>query len=111
MVFMDTRDNNNTIVRCFNSTLAGAAATTPPCGINVVDPPLFYGRGIDFGFQVDDRFIVSQTSYNRNFITLCVDTDPDCHAYDYTPTSTQVLVQCWDSDGNENGNRYYVVVY
>jgi len=111
MVFMDTRNNENTILRCFNSTLPGAAATTPPCGFNIVDPPEFYGRGIDFGFQVDDRFIVSQTSYNRNFITLCVDTDPDCHAYDYMPTDTQVLVQCWDSDGNENGNRYYVLVY
>jgi hypothetical protein len=111
MVYIDSRDNANTIVRCFNSTLAGAAATTPPCGFNVVDPPLDYGRGIDFGFQVDDRFIVSQSSYNRNMMTLCVDTDPDCHAYDYVPTSTQVLVQCWDSDGNEYGNRFYVVVY
>ncbi len=111
MVYIDSRDNANTIVRCFNSTLAGAAATTPPCGFNVVDPPLDYGRGIDFGFQVDDRFIVSQSSYNRNMMTLCVDTDPDCHAYDYVPSSTQVLVQCWDSDGNEYGNRFYVMVY
>ncbi len=111
MVYMDTTNGGNTIVRCFNSTLAGAAATTPPCGITVVNPPQNYGRGIDFGFQVDDRFILAQTTYNANFITTCVDTDPNCHAYVYVPTANQVLVQSWDDSGNEAGNRYYLVVY
>lgn len=111
MVYMDTTSDGDTIVRCFNSTLAGAAATTPPCGFAVVYPPLAYGRGIDFGFQVDDRFILAQTTYNANFITTCVDSDPNCHAYDYVPTANQVLVQSWDDNGNEVGNRYYLVVY
>jgi hypothetical protein len=47
-----------TITRCFNSTLAGAAATTPPCGFNLMEqaPGSFF---IDFGFEIDDRFFLA----------------------------------------------------
>ena len=40
---------------CFNYTLTGAAATTPPCGFNLneVVPGEFT---LDFGFDVHDRF-------------------------------------------------------
>jgi trimeric autotransporter adhesin len=46
------------ITRCFNSTLAGAAATTPPCGFNFVEdmPGYFF---LDFGFRIDDRFMLA----------------------------------------------------
>ena len=44
-----------TIVRCFNSTLPGAAATTPPCGFNLTEAQ-YAEYNIDFGFEVDDRF-------------------------------------------------------
>ncbi len=47
------------IVRCFNSTLTGAAATTPPCGFNLQES----AQGVfvnDFGFEIDDRFILGQ---------------------------------------------------
>ena len=48
-------DGSNTIVRCYNSTLTGSAATTPPCGFqNLMASG---NRQIDFGFQVDDRFV------------------------------------------------------
>jgi len=33
MLYVNAYQSPYTIVRCFNSTLAGAAATTPPCGI------------------------------------------------------------------------------
>ena len=49
------------IATCFNSTLSGSAATTPPCGFTFDR----IGTGdyiIDFGFQVDDRFLLSDTS-------------------------------------------------
>ena len=55
MLFVD-KDRN--IVRCFNSTLAGNAASTKPCGFTI-------GTGsdqqaiINFGFQINDRFILS----------------------------------------------------
>jgi hypothetical protein len=43
------------IVACYNSTLAGAAASTPPCGFNLTEfaPGEFT---TDFGFVVSDRF-------------------------------------------------------
>ena len=45
-----------TIPNCFNSTLAGAAATTPPCGFTLaeVQPGEFT---VGLGFEVDDRFV------------------------------------------------------
>jgi hypothetical protein len=43
------------IVHCFNSTLPGSTATTPPCGINLTE--IAYAQyTLDFGFEVDDRF-------------------------------------------------------
>lgn len=45
----------NTVNRCFNSTLGGAAATTPPCGFTISFNSNT-GNTIDFGFQVSDRF-------------------------------------------------------
>jgi hypothetical protein len=48
------------ITRCFNSTLAGAAATTPPCGFNLVEEQVGFFQ-IDFGFEIDDRFILATT--------------------------------------------------
>jgi hypothetical protein len=44
------------ITSCYNSQATGAAVTTPPCGITLLD----HQQGanlIDFGFQVSDRFI------------------------------------------------------
>jgi hypothetical protein len=43
------------ILHCFNSTLPGSIATTPPCGFNLIEAQ--YAKfQIDFGFEVDDRF-------------------------------------------------------
>jgi hypothetical protein len=43
------------ILRCFNSTLPGSTATTPPCGFNLIEQQ-YAVFTIDFGFEVDDRF-------------------------------------------------------
>lgn len=62
MLFVNTYQAPYTIVRCFNSSLMGPAATTPPCGFNLTE----IGTGvftIDMGFEVDDRF-VNGTVYN-----------------------------------------------
>jgi hypothetical protein len=54
--------NGTSIQNCFNSTLSGAAATTPPCGFTVSSSTTGY-YVIDFGFQVTDRFLsVTPTS-------------------------------------------------
>jgi hypothetical protein len=47
------------IVRCFNSTLADAAATTPPCGITVAESSEAGEWTVTFNFEVDDRFWVA----------------------------------------------------
>ena len=44
------------IPRCFNSQLPASRSPVPPCGFSVS----LYGGGIyivDFGFEVDDRFV------------------------------------------------------
>jgi hypothetical protein len=44
------------VTRCYNTQAGGAAVSTPPCGITLSHQ----GQGdnvIDFGFEVDDRFI------------------------------------------------------
>lgn len=54
MVYVDPSQGG--IQRCFNSQLPGSQATTVPCGMNYT----YIGLGkytIDFGFQVDDRFL------------------------------------------------------
>jgi hypothetical protein len=56
MLYLQGQVAPYSITTCFNSTLAGAAATTPPCGFNLteVNPGWFT---IDFGFDVGDRFL------------------------------------------------------
>jgi hypothetical protein len=64
--------NGGGIALCFNSTLSGAAATTPPCGFNYH----IFGVGdymIDFGFQVDDRFLSATPTISFNTIGVCTD--------------------------------------
>ena len=58
-----------TITACFNSTLAGAAATTPPCGFNLTEnsPGNF---DIDFGFVVGDRFTAVTLLYSDQLCTM-----------------------------------------
>ena len=54
MVFYDG-ENGGGLARCYNSTLTGTAATTPPCGFTITGTS--NGIEIDFGFEVDDRFL------------------------------------------------------
>jgi hypothetical protein len=44
------------IVRCYNSQASGATVWTPPCGISIVNHQQGFNV-LDFGFQVNDRFI------------------------------------------------------
>ena len=110
MVYVDDWNEPFSIVRCFNSTLAGSAATSPPCGFSLVVPPLM-GIAVDFGFKVDDRFLTTQPTLNSTFLVTCVDTDSPCYSGKYDPTPNQVLVLSHDSGGNAVGNRFYLFVY
>jgi hypothetical protein len=100
------------ILRCFNSTLSGAAATTPPCNFFFHE----WGTGdytIDFQFQVNDRF-VSATAGGANgitpggpVVTACVQGlgDGSCNN---TITATQVEVANFCANTNTICGGFYV---
>ena len=48
---------DGTIVRCFNSFLFGSAATSGGCGFSIYHAAGAGSYAINFGFQVDDRFL------------------------------------------------------
>lgn len=74
-------NNGGRIVSCFNSTLSGTAATTPPCGFGFD----IAGTGdyvFFFGFQVDDRFVSLTPAPSGNGflapLSVCSDIDGNC---------------------------------
>jgi hypothetical protein len=89
-----------TIPNCFNSTLAGAAATTPPCGFTLseVQPGEFT---VGLGFEVDDRFVSATLE--------C------CFSYGVAPvyvskSGSDLTVFTWDG-GNTQPYQASVLVY
>lgn len=92
MVFVNAHTAPYTIVRCFNSTLAGASATTPPCGFQLQENSL-EEFVVDFGFRVNDRFLSVTPTFAENggvFLTAC--TSDTCGV-----SPTQVSVDIWNS--------------
>jgi hypothetical protein len=106
------------IINCFNSTLSGSAATTPPCGFGFV-PNLGIGNNeINFGFKVDNRFL-SATAAGGSIIRACTDATA-------VPTqgfvgllgctnvsSTEVFVQTLDPFNSfaAEDDYYWLIVY
>jgi hypothetical protein len=70
-MYVNTAQAPYTIVNCFNSTLMGAAATTPPCGFALTElgPANFT---IDVGFEVDDRFVSATVNGNPSAPSVLV---------------------------------------
>ncbi len=101
---------SSSVLRCFNSTLLGSAATTPPCNFALTVAPGQGGPFVDFGFQVDNRFFMAQAAQLNASIITCVDTDQYCSAFGKGPTSTQVLVFVDNANGSI-GNQFYLFVY
>jgi hypothetical protein len=91
---------SSTINRCFNSTLAGSAATTPPCGISLDHP----GTGqydLTFNFEVDDRFYTSQILYDST-LALAL----------YRDGADNLLVWSYaDSQGDLGDGDFQLIVY
>ena len=52
-------DQNGAIVRCFNSLLDEAARSKAPCGLKIEPKPEPNSVMIYFGFQVNDRFVLT----------------------------------------------------
>lgn len=108
---------SNTIISCFNSTLWGAAATTPPCGFGVdVTGPGDYI--FDFGFEVDDR-IYSATAgaqtdgFKHTFqfvVSACGNQDGGC-THTGSLTNNQVEVTVLDGDNNFQIAAFHLIIY
>jgi hypothetical protein len=94
-------DFGGTIHRCFNSQIAGSAASTVPCGITV-NASVFRQVVVDFGFEIDDRFV--QVTF--------IDNQGSNQYYNLSSdgasiTNTQVFVV----DASTFPSPFYVVVY
>jgi hypothetical protein len=107
MVFVDPFTSSGTaITRCYNSQATGSTATTPPCGFSVTHE----AQGadvVDFGFQVNDRFI-SATSFASS-AAACVQS-PDQACIDIASAS-QVEVITRDSQSQFSDSSFWIVVF
>ena len=87
------------IVRCFNSSLTGAAATTPPCGISLTEGSVGV-IDLTFNFEVDDRFYSTQ---------ILADDASALSVFQIVPNGLET--HTFDSIGNPTGSEYQLIVY
>ncbi len=99
MVVVNTSITPFSIVRCFNSSLVGAAATTLPCGLNLQE--IHTGSfTLGFNFDVADRFyLATLSSFQVNHIVI-------------VPYSHDTLsVTTFDANDNYTAADYNLVVF
>jgi hypothetical protein len=100
---------SNGIAYCFNSTLSGAAATTPPCGFLAGK----LGTGdyiLNFGFQINDRFFA--TGGGDGTYIVCTDTTAVLAGCGNTvnDNSVEVVSKTWQG-GTIFDTKFYIIVY
>jgi type IV secretory pathway VirB2 component (pilin) len=101
--------NGGKIAYCFNSTLSGAAATTPPCGFTFSKP----GTGdyiIDFGFEVDDRFFSVVPTFSSQ-LTVCTATNGGACLASLTANQVEVLSTDPGVTVGLSDTKFYLIVY
>jgi hypothetical protein len=94
------------IIKCFNSTLAAPANTTPPCGFAATR----FGVGdyaIDFGFKVSSRFF--SIGGQKVLYRLCTSTNgmPGCAGTTVTSNQLEVISYYF----GVADSKFYVVVF
>lgn len=98
MVFIQ---GSSGISRCFNSQLSGSVASTPPCGMKFT----YNGAGsytLDFGFEVDDRFVS----------TAVVGPPDGSFTWVGTASSTALGVAVWNIFNNTlTDNGVYLTIF
>ena len=104
MVFVNGAQPPYTIIRCFNSTLSGAATSTPPCGFGLAEVNGLGEFDVDFGFEVEDRFL-SATGNLALMIIACA--SDICTV----PNNHTVYVASLDVNYNFEGEYFNVIVY
>jgi hypothetical protein len=106
MVYVNGYFAPYTILRCFNSALSGAAATTPPCGIDFQELATGIGNwSFDFGFEVDDRFYSATLGEYVDIRTTIV------AAAGLSSDPNKVYVSIFDSSGNGKGGYFTLIVF
>ena len=101
-------DFSGTIHRCFNSQLNGSAASVPPCGINL---SVYHSTNpfqwvVDFGFEVDDRFV------QASFMCACGDTAYGLSSDgSFTGDPTLASTPVWVEEDSGLPFGFYVFVY
>lgn len=99
----------NGIAECFNSTLIGAPATVPPCGFtfSVYEVGIYV---VDFGFEVDDRFISTTATQGTSLSSACTITIGA--GFCAASTTNQVGITNWDTFNSAYiDGKIYVIVY
>lgn len=105
MAYVNALNAPYSILKCFNSALTGAAASTPPCGINFTEQESGLWN-FDLGFEVDDRFVVA-TLAGTNTIggeASCIFVGGNG-----TPNIVQILTS--DCGSSFKGGYFYFVVF
>jgi hypothetical protein len=109
MAFVNALQAPYSIIGCFNSALTGAAATTPPCGINFTEDAQGIGYwDFDLGFEVHDRFVSG--SIGATLVSdgaVMIQASPQ---YWRDPT-TVVKVLTYKGDLTGAGALFYLFVY
>lgn len=116
--------NGGRFVTCYNSTLTGAAATTPPCGFTIIDN--FRGDYIlDLGFKVDDRILSATGAFSESgWVAACTDLNGDIsnngfcqNGKSLTPNQVELTNAGINSCGGSGcttlyyDNKIYLIVY
>jgi hypothetical protein len=112
MVFVDPFTSNGTaITRCYNSQASGATVSTPPCGFSITHEQ--QGEDlIDFGFQVNDRFVSASPFYSVTMQTCVNDADNSCLALGFFPlTASQLDTFTVTNAGNAADVAFWVIVF
>jgi hypothetical protein len=106
MVYVQAAAAPYSILSCFNSTLTGAAATAPPCGINFTEDAEGPGHwDFDPGFAVADRFFSATLTYiigAGEGAASCIAAFGAAHT---------VYVQTSDCNGNARNGDFYLLIY
>ena len=96
---------------CYNSTLTGAAATTPPCGFTIAKPLPSGDYIIDFGFDVDDRLLSVTPTYYAYPGKVCTFSNGGNCPSMASLGLNQAEVTYYDFSSNLVDNKFYLIVY
>lgn len=100
---------NAVILQCYNATLNGSAATTPPCGF-AVDNFTVGGYGVNLGFNVS-RFAVASTVNNLRDTNNQPVNEPNYATISYLTNNPQTLnVFTWDGSGSITSRPYFTLI-